>query len=153
MDTILIIDDRKGMLDMLSKTFQPEGFRVLTAANVADARGLIDQGEMDIIVTDLKLPDGDGLDVLRAAKERFPLLPVVLMTAHGSIEIAVRAVKAGAYDFVTKPFDPEHLVIIVRRALAERSSRRENIILKREFSRFLSMPEIIGSSRPWLDVM
>jgi DNA-binding NtrC family response regulator len=153
MNTILIVDDKKSMLDMLSKTFQSEGFSVITAANVADARKLTDQGEMDAIVTDLKLPDGEGLDVLRAAKERFPLLPVVLMTAHGSIEIAVKAVKEGAYDFVTKPFDPEHLLIIVRRALAERASRKENIILKKEFSRFLVMPEIIGVSRAWQDVM
>jgi two-component system, NtrC family, response regulator len=153
MNTLLIIDDKKSMLDMLSKTFQLEGYRVLTAANVADACKLIDQGEMDTIVTDLRLPDGNGMDVLRCAKERFPLLPVVLMTAHGSIELAVKAVKDGAYDFVTKPFDPEHLLIIVRRALSEGASRKENIILKKEFSRFLVMPEIIGSSRVWLDVM
>jgi DNA-binding NtrC family response regulator len=153
MNTVLIIDDKKSMLDMLSKTFRPEGFRVLTAGNVSDARKLIDQGEMDIVVTDLMLPDGDGLDVLHAARERFPLLPVVLMTAHGSIEIAVRAVKGGAYDFVSKPFDPEHLLIIVRRALAEGASRKENIILKKEFSRFLVMPDIVGISRPWERVM
>jgi DNA-binding NtrC family response regulator len=153
MDTVLIIDDKKSMLDMLSKTFESEGFSVSVAANVADAKKLLDRGEMDVVVTDLRLPDGDGLDVLRAAKERFPLLPVVLMTAHGSIEIAVRAVKEGAYDFVSKPFDPEHLLIIVRRSLSERVSKKENIMLKREFSRFLVMPEIIGGSRPWMDVM
>jgi DNA-binding NtrC family response regulator len=153
MDTILIIDDKKSMVDMLSSAFQPEGFRVLTAGNVAEARRLIDLGEMDIVVTDLRLPDGEGLDVLRAARERFPLLPVVLMTAHGSIEIAVRAVKEGAYDFIAKPFDPEHLLLIVRRALSEGASRKENIILKKEFSRFLEMPDIVGVSSAWESVM
>jgi len=153
MDTILIVDDKKSMLDMLSKTFRPEGFRVFTASNVADAGKFIDQGEIEIVITDLRLPDGDGLDVLRAVRERFPLLPVVLMTAHGSIELAVRAVKEGAYDFVSKPFDPEHLLIIVRRALSEGMSKKENIILKKEFSRFLEMPEVVGVSWPWEQVM
>jgi len=153
MDTILIIDDKKSMLDMLSKTFQSEGFRVITAGNVTDAKKLTEQGEMDVVVTDLRLPDGEGLEVLRLARERFPLLPVVLMTAHGSIEIAVKAVKEGAYDFVAKPFDPEHLLIIVRRALAERASKKENIMLKKEFSKFLVMPEIVGVSSAWQTVM
>jgi two-component system, NtrC family, response regulator len=153
MDTILIVDDKKSMLEMLSKTFQAEGFRVITAGNVAEAKKLTEQGEMDVVVTDLRLPDGEGLEVLRAARERFPLLPVVLMTAHGSIEIAVKAVKEGAYDFVAKPFDPDHLLIIVRRALAERASKKENIMLKKEFSKFLVMPEIVGVSRAWQNVM
>jgi len=153
MDTVLIIDDKKSMVDMLSKTFQSEGFSVLAASSVAEGRKLIQQGEMDIVVTDLRLPDGNGIEVLRAVKESSQLIPVVLMTAHGNIEIAVRAVKDGAYDFLSKPFDPEHLLIIVKRALAESASRKENIILKKEFSRFLDMPDIIGVSKVWDQVM
>ena len=153
MDTVLIIDDKKSMVDMLSKTFQSEGFSVLAANSVREGRKLIQQGEMDIVVTDLRLPDGDGIEVLRVVKESSHLIPVVLMTAHGSIEIAVRAVKDGAYDFLTKPFDPEHLLIIVRRALVESASRKENLILKKEFSRFLDMPDIIGVSKAWDQVM
>ena len=153
MDTVLIIDDKKSMVDMLSKTFESEGFAVLSACSVKDGKKLVRQGEMDIVVTDLMLPDGDGIEILKAVKESSQLTPVVLMTAHGSIEIAVRAVKDGAYDFLTKPFDPEHLLIIVKRALAEGASRKENLILKKEFSRFLDMPDIIGVSRAWDQVM
>jgi DNA-binding NtrC family response regulator len=150
---VLIIDDKMSMVDMLSRTFQAEGFDVISAGNVKDAIRLIDQGEMDIVVTDLKLPDGEGLEILTAAKERFPFMPVVLMTAHGSIETAVRAVKEGAYDFITKPFDPGQLVLAVRRAMAEVMARKENLIMRREFSRFLEMPANVGVSSAWNGVM
>ena len=153
MDTVLIIDDKKSMVEMLAKTFEAEGFSVVTAGNVKEAGKLVRQNCMDIVVTDLMLTDGDGIEVLKAVRENSPLIPVILMTAHGSIEIAVRAVKEGAYDFITKPFDPEHLLMIARRALAEGASRKENIILKKEFSRFLDMPDIIGVSKAWDQVM
>src|ERR1700690_1788504 len=153
MNTVLILDDKKSMVDMLSRTFESEGFAVLSAYNVKDGKRLIRQGEIDIVVTDLMLPDGDGIEILKTVKENSPLMPVVLMTAHGSIETAVKAVKEGAYDFIAKPFDPEHLLIIVKRAIAEGASRKENIILKKEFSRFLEIPEIIGISKAWDQVM
>jgi DNA-binding NtrC family response regulator len=153
MNTVLIIDDKKSMVDMLSRTFESEGFAVLSAYNVKDGKKLIRQGEIDIVVTDLMLPDGDGIEILTTVKENSPLMPVVLMTAHGSIETAVKAVKEGAYDFIAKPFDPEHLLIIVKRAIVEGASKKENIILKKEFSRFLEIPEIIGVSKAWDQVM
>jgi len=153
MNTVLIIDDKKSMVDMLSKTMHAESFAVLTAYSVKEARKLVRQGDIDIVVTDLMLPDGDGIEVLKAVKENSPFMPVILMTAHGSIETAVKAVKEGAYDFIAKPFDPEHLLIIIRRALAEGASKKENILLKKEFSRFLEVPEIIGISKAWEQVM
>ncbi len=153
MNTVLIIDDKKSMVDMLSKTFHYDGFAVLSAYNVNEAVKIIRQGEMDIVVTDLMLPDGDGIEILKAVKENSPFMPVILMTAHGSIEVAVKAVKQGAFDFITKPFDPEHLLIIVRRALTEEASKKENILLKKEFSRFLAIPEVIGISQKWEQVM
>ncbi len=153
MNTVLIIDDKKSMVDMLSKTFDYEGFTVLTAYSVKEGKKLVRQGEVDIVVTDLMLPDGDGIEILKTVKENSPFVPVVLMTAHGSIETAVKAVKEGAYDFIAKPFDPEHLLIIVKRALTEGASRKENIIFKKEFSRFLEIPDIIGISKAWNQVM
>jgi DNA-binding NtrC family response regulator len=153
MSTILIIDDKKSMLDMLTKTFISEDFEVLGAGNVRDALVLLDRGGMDAVVTDLMLPDGEGIEILAVARERFPFMPVVLMTAHGNIEIAVRAVKEGAYDFITKPFDPEHLVLVIRRALSEIVSKKENLMLKKEFSRFLEKPRIVGVSIPWDGIM
>lgn len=139
---------------MLKRSFAAAGYSVETAHNVKDAQKAFNSAaELDAVVTDLKLPDGDGLQILAAARERSPLLPVVVMTAHGTIENAVSAVKQGAYDFIAKPFDPDHLILIVARALSESGSRRENIVLKKEFSRYLRMPELVGESPQWLGVI
>ncbi|MCL4457187.1 MAG: sigma-54 dependent transcriptional regulator [Nitrospirae bacterium] len=137
---------------MLTKAFQAEGFDVKTADNVKDGISSISSG-LSAVVTDLKLPDGSGMDMLKAVKEGFPFIPVVMMTAYGSIETAVRAVKEGAYDFITKPFDPDHLLLIIKRAIAERNIARENLILKKEFQRFLAAPEMVGISKAWDEVM
>jgi DNA-binding NtrC family response regulator len=99
------------------------------------------------------LPDGDGMEILRAVKENFPFIPVIVMTAYGSIEIAVKAVKMGAYDFITKPFDPDHLLLIIKRALAEKTLKMENLTMKKEFSKFLKMPEKIGVSKAWNEII
>ncbi|HSW63221.1 MAG TPA: sigma-54 dependent transcriptional regulator [Dissulfurispiraceae bacterium] len=152
--TILIVDDKKSMVDVLKRSFAGAGYSVLTAHTVKDAmERLRSAAELDGVVTDLKLPDGDGLQILAASKERSPLMPIVVMTAHGTIENAVGAVKQGAYDFIAKPFDPDHLLLLVARALSESGSRRENIVLKKEFSRYLRMPELIGESPQWQSVV
>lgn len=154
LNTVLVVDDKKSMVDVLKRSFAGAGYAVLTAHSVEDALDrLRSAAELDGVVTDLKLPDGDGLQILAAAKERSPLMPVVVMTAHGTIENAVRAVKQGAYDFIAKPFDPDHLLLLVARALSESGSRRENIVLKKEFSRYLRMPELIGESPHWQSVV
>jgi len=139
---------------MLRRSFVAAGYSVVTAHSVKDAeQALRSSAELDAVVTDLKLPYGDGLQILAAARERSPLLPVVVMTAHGTIENAVSAVKQGAYDFIAKPFDPDHLILIIARALSESGSRRENMVLKKEFSRYLRMPELVGESLQWLGVI
>lgn len=145
MQTILVVEDKKSMADMLKKTLEAEGFNIKTANNIKDGIASLEYS-LSAVVTDLKLPDGEGMEILRAVRASFPAIPVIVMTAYGSIEIAVKAVKGGAYDFITKPFDPDHLLLVVKRAMAEKILERENIILKKEFSKFLQMPEIIGSS-------
>ncbi|BCB96108.1 acetoacetate metabolism regulatory protein AtoC [Dissulfurispira thermophila] len=152
MQTILIVEDKKSMADMLSRTFESQGFVVKTAYNVKEGVSFL-SSDLSAVVTDLKLPDGDGIEIVKTIKENYPFIPVILMTAYGSIETAVRAVKEGAYDFITKPFDPDHLLLIVKRAIDEKGMERENIILKKEFSKFLKMPEIIGVSRHWNEIM
>ncbi len=152
MQSVLIVEDRESMAEMLARTFDLAGFRVKTAGRAAEAFGHLVAGGIDVVITDLKLPDGSGMDVLSMVRERWPLIPVVVMTAYGSIELAVRAVKAGACDFITKPFDPDHLVHIVRRALSERNTERENLLMKSEFSNLFTMPEMIGVSGKWRDV-
>ncbi|MGE5239254.1 MAG: sigma-54-dependent transcriptional regulator [Chloroflexota bacterium] len=152
MQSVLIVEDKESMAEMLARTFDLAGFRVRTAGRTAEALGHLVAGGIDVVITDLKLPDGSGMDVLSMVRERWPLIPVVVMTAYGSIELAVRAVKAGACDFITKPFDPDHLVHIARRALSERNAGRENLLMKSEFSNLLTMPEMIGVSGKWRDV-
>ncbi|MBF0329813.1 MAG: sigma-54-dependent Fis family transcriptional regulator [Nitrospirae bacterium] len=153
MNKILIVEDKKSMADMLSMAFNSEGYEVKCAYCVKDGIVLLDTDNIDAVVTDLKLPDGVGFDVLKSAKERVPSVPVVVMTAFGSIETAVRAVKEGAYDFITKPFDTDHLILIIKRALAEHSAKQENIALKKEFSNFLRIPDMAGNSKAWSEVL
>jgi two-component system, NtrC family, response regulator AtoC len=98
------------------------------------------------VLTDLKLPKKDGFEVLKAVKGEHPLLPVIVMTAFGTIETAVKAVKQGAYDFLTKPFDIEHLLVLIKRALATSRLAVENLLLKEEFADRLGLPTIIGRS-------
>jgi len=99
-----------------------------------------------LVLTDLKLPKKDGFEVLKAVKEDNPLLPVIVMTAFGTIETAVRAVKQGAYDFLTKPFDMDHLLVLIKRALDTTRVATENILLRSELSDKLGFPKIIGKS-------
>ena len=97
-----------------------------------------------VVLSDLRLPDGDGFGVLRAAKELDPELPVIVMTAFGSIQDAVAAMKEGALDFLAKPVDPDHLLLMVERALAQRRLATENILLKEELAARRGAPQIIG---------
>ena len=94
----------------------------------------------------MKLPRKNGIDVLMAAKEENPLMPVIVMTAFGSVETAVLAIKEGAFDFITKPFDTDHLLVIMKRALETQRLMTENMLMKEEFSSQLGLPRIIGKS-------
>src|SRR5512136_148182 len=117
MDTILVIEDKESMRAMLKQTLEAEGYQVIPAQDGADGIKRLADERIGLVLTDLKLPKKDGFEVLRAAKLENPLLPVIVMTAYGTIETAVRAVKEGAYDFLTKPFDVDHLFVLIRRAL------------------------------------
>lgn len=153
MQRILIIEDKQSMADMLARTLESEGYSVVSAATAGDGLSAISEEGISAVITDLKLPDGDGMDIVRQMRAGRPFIPVIVMTAYGSIETAVQAIKEGAYDFVTKPFDPDHLIIILKRALEDRSVQKENLVLRNEFSKFLKMPEIVGESTQWKEVI
>jgi len=106
--------------------------------------------KVDLVLTDLKLPGKSGLEVLQAVKEENPMIPVVVMTAHGTIETAVKAVKEGAFDFLQKPVDPDHLLIIIGKALETRQLVTENLILKEELSQ-TKYAKMVGQSHALLD--
>ncbi len=146
MDTILVIEDKESMLDMLKQTLEAEGYRVIPAKDGAEGIKKLSDERIGVVLTDLKLPKKDGFEVLKAVMEDNPLLPVIVMTAFGTIETAVKAVKQGAYDFLTKPFDTDHLLVLIKRALDGSRIATENILLKDEFADRIGLPRIIGKS-------
>ena len=151
-DTILVIEDKESMLDMLKQTLEAESYRVILARDGAEGIKRLTDERIALVLTDLKLPKKDGFEVLKAVKEDNPLLPVIVMTAFGTIETAVKAVKQGAYDFLTKPFDTDHLLVLIKRALDATRIAAENILLREEFADKLGLPKIIGKSVPLQEI-
>jgi DNA-binding NtrC family response regulator len=129
---------------MLRHALEGQGHLVLEAHDEPEAIQHMRQSRPAVVLTDLKLPSGDGLGVLRAAKELDPELQVVVMTAYGSIQDAVTAMKEGAMDFVAKPIDPDHLVLMVERAIAQRRMLSDYMLLKQELAERRGAPRIIG---------
>ncbi|MBI3606432.1 MAG: sigma-54-dependent Fis family transcriptional regulator [Nitrospirae bacterium] len=142
--TILIAEDNDGMATMLMSALRAEGYEVTWARDGREAVQRLRAQKFDLVVTDLKLPYKGGLDILQTAKDQNSLLPVIVMTAHGTIETAVKAVKDGAYDFLTKPFDPDHLLLVIGRALEKQRLITENLLLKEEAASQSGLPRIIG---------
>src|SRR5687767_13070911 len=129
---------------MLRHALEEQGHEVLEARDEAEALQQLRQSRPAVVLTDLKLPNGDGMGVLRAAKELDPELQVVVMTAYGSIQDAVTAMREGAMDFLAKPVDPDHLLLMVERAIAQRRMLSEYILLKEELAQRRGAPRIIG---------
>jgi len=146
MEKILVVEDKVSMARMLKETLELEGYEVETAGDGAEGIEKIKSWNADLVLTDLKLPKKNGLEVLKASKDLNPVVPVVVMTAYGSVETAVEAMKLGAYDFITKPLDTDYLQLLIQRAMKGRSLVTENMLLKDALSHHAGMPEIIGGS-------
>ena len=157
---ILVVDDEKNIRRVLQALLEGDGHAVDDAGDGDEARALLRRsaGAYDLVLTDLRMPNCDGLELLRWTREAHPDTPVVMLTAHGTVDIAVEAMRAGAFDFITKPFDDEDLSSIVGRALARREANRERVYsLGEQPSDDLSaaddvLGEIIGTSRPMQDL-
>ncbi len=143
---VLVVEDKASMREMLVETFVAEGFEADGVERGEDAAGRLRSARHDLVVTDLQLPGISGLDVLRAARELDPFLPVILLTAFGTIEAAVRAMKEGAYDFLTKPVDTERLLLVAQRALEKRRMATDNLVLREELGERLEPPVIVGEA-------
>jgi DNA-binding NtrC family response regulator len=143
---LLIVEDKASLRVVLRKTLEGSGYTVEEAPDGEQALSLLARRRYLAVLCDLKLPGADGFAVLRAALEADPAVPVILMTAFGTIEDAVRAMKEGAYDFLAKPVDTDHLLLLVERSLAQRRLFLENLVLKEEFSQRLGLPRILGDS-------
>ena len=129
---------------MLRLALETQGHVVIEARDQAEAIEALRSGRPGLVLSDLRLTEGDGFGVLRAAKELDPDLPVVVMTAYGSIQDAVAAMKEGALDFLAKPVEPDHLLLLVERALSQRRLVTENILLKDELAQRRGAPQIVG---------
>ncbi len=141
---VLIVEDKDSLRAMLRHALEAHGHAVVEARDEPEAVQHLRQARPVVVLTDLKLPVGDGFGVLRAAKELDPELQVVVMTAYGSIQDAVTAMKEGAMDFLAKPIDPDHLLLMVERAIAQRRILTEYILLKEELADRRGAPRIIG---------
>lgn len=152
MSTVLVVEDKDSMAQMLRETLEAEGYQTVIARDGAEGIRFIREGTYDIILSDLKLPKKDGIEVLRTARAENPFTPFIMMTAFGTVETAVTAMKEGAYDFITKPFDTDHLLLLIRRALENQRLLTENILLKDELGERIGAPRIIGKSSGIVDV-
>ena len=150
---ILLVEDKDSLRRMLRLALEAAGYLVAEARDGAQADDVLAQRRPALVLTDLRLPVGDGFSVLRSAKDTDPDVPVVVMTAFGGIEDAVRAMKEGALDFLAKPVDPEHLLLLVGRALEQRRLATENLLLREELAVRRGLPHIIGEHAALRKVM
>ncbi|NQT55174.1 MAG: sigma-54-dependent Fis family transcriptional regulator [Desulfobacteraceae bacterium] len=152
METILIIDDEKNYLVVLEALLGPEGYEILTTDNAPDALRQVREADLDLVITDMKMPKMNGMELLEEAKSIKPDLPVIIMTAYGTIELAVEAMKKHAYDYITKPFQNEQLKLTVKKALENYRLIKENRLLNEALSDRFKYGNIIGKSKPMLKV-
>ena len=152
METILIVDDEKNYLTILSALLEDEGFEVLTAPGGSEALEIHKSSDLDLILTDMKMPKMDGIELLENIKENDPDLPVIMMTAHGTVDKAVEAMQKGAYTYVLKPFDNERLIIYVKKATSMYQVVKENRRLRDTVESQYRFDNIIGKSKKMRDV-
>ena len=146
MPDILLVEDKESLRRVLRLTLEAAGYSVEESADARSAAQEIARRPFRLVLTDLRMPHGSGLDVLRASRAANPEVPVVLMTAYGSVDEAVQAMKDGAHDFLQKPVDSNHLLLLVGRALEQARLRTENILLREEWARRYGFPRIVGES-------
>jgi two-component system response regulator HydG len=154
--SVLVVDDESGILDTLRILLRNEGFEVTTAQGGKAGLEQIRSGTHDIILSDVRMPQVSGLDILTAAREQDPMTPVILMTAQASLQSAISAVNSGAFYYIQKPFSNDELVAILRRACEYRAVKVENTQLKQEIRRrekTTSIARPIGKSKRFLDVL
>jgi two-component system NtrC family response regulator len=152
METILIVDDEKNYLVILEALLAPEGYEIITEDNALNALRLIRETDLDLVITDMKMPGMDGMKLLEEAKRIDSELPVIMMTAYGTIEMAVEAMKKKAYDYITKPFRNEELKLTVRKSLELYRLKKENRLLSEALSDRYKCGNIIGKSEPMLKI-
>jgi two-component system NtrC family response regulator len=152
METVLIVDDEKNYPLILRAVLEEEGFEALTAYSGEEALTVLKNSDVDLVLTDMKMPSLDGIELLERIKEKDPELPVIMMTAHGTVEKAVEAMQKGAYNYILKPFDNERLIIYVNKAIQMYRVIKENRRLRETVKSQYSFGNIIGKSSKMQDI-
>ncbi len=143
---LLVVDDEPIVRKSLDKWFREEGYEVGVAESAADALSRLGEAPYDCALVDIKMPGTDGLELQKRLRDIDPNLIVIIMTGYASVESAVSALKNGAYDYITKPFDPDEIAHVVRNALSHRRTREENIRLREAVTQAAGGPELVGKS-------
>lgn len=146
MEKILVVDDEESMRDVLSIMLERTGYSVISVASGEEALERLNKEIFDLVITDLRMQGVDGIEVLKAAKAASPETVVLVITAFASAESAVEAMKQGAYDYLTKPFQIDEVQLIIRNALEKRRLTTENMLLKREIAGQFSFSQLVGQS-------
>src|ERR1700736_4892761 len=144
MEPLLLVEDKNELRAMLRKALERWGYAVDEAADGTAAIQKVRARRYLLVITDLKMPGASGLDVLRATKQADATIPVILLTAFGSVDEAVTAMKEGAFEFLQKPVDLDHLHLLVKRAAQQQELLRENLLLREEYTARYGFPRIIG---------
>jgi len=153
MDSILVVDDERIIRNSLAAILEENNYMVEVAPGGGEALKLLKMQSFDVMVTDLKMEGMDGIRLLHETKQKYPSIEVIVLTAFASLESAVEATKAGAFDYLTKPIDPEKLLITVRNAIEKISLQGEIGLLKKEFRNKYKLENIVGKSKPLRDVI
>ena len=152
MSRILVVDDEKSMRQLLEIALGKDGHRITVAESGGKACELIDKGSFDLVISDIKMPDMSGVEVLRYIKETDPGIPVIMVTAYASAETAVEALRLGAYDYLTKPFKIDELKANIRNALEKRRLKEQVVHLKRELKHKHGLDNLLGRSSKMLEL-
>ncbi len=152
MEKIVIVDDERSLLDLLSRVFIKEGYRVEATTSAVRALEIIEKEDLDLLISDIRLPEISGMEILKRCREVRPDVPVIMITAYGNMKQAIEALKMGALDYIIKPFDIEELKITVTQGLEKRRLEQENILLKRDLKERYSFENMIGKSRAMQEI-
>ena len=143
---ILVVDDERSMQEFLEIFLRGEGYAVATAGDVASARAMLENDDFDVVISDIQMPGGSGLDLLHAAREVSPEAMLIMITAYASTETAIAAMKEGAYDYLTKPFRVDEIRLVVEKALEKKTLARENRRLRTELRTQSRNRRVVGNS-------
>jgi two-component system NtrC family response regulator len=153
MDTILVVDDESNYLTVMEALLSATGYEVLTAPGALEALKIAGVSDLDLVLTDMKMPRMSGIQLLDELRRLYPDLPVIIMTAYGTVEKAVTAMKKGAFDYILKPFKNEEILITIAKALGYRHLILKNLLLSQELEKKYGFPNIVGESRGMQEIL